>query len=318
MESKKKDQYRTRNWKDYNQSLVNRGSLTFWFEENALQKWYSAERTGSPGRPDVYSDAAIRCGLMIKAVFRTTLRALQGFIRSIFQFAKLQLECPHYSVFSRRAKDLKIPLRTPLKPGEKLNVIFDSTGIKVFGEGEWKVRKFGYSKRRTWRKVHVGMDADTGQIIVGAMSSGDTKDEVPMLYMMDAFEGEVLGDVIGDGAYDTVDCREMIYDMGGRQVIPPPKSAQVQRKTDIPALRERDKAICRIKALGKEGRKRWKEEVGYHRRSRIEACMSRYKRLLGDRLGSRLEKTQFTEIIIKLDILNRMAELGMPKSYKVA
>lgn len=313
----KKDQYRTRNWKEYNRSLINRGSLTFWFEESAIQKWYSIERTGLPGRPDVYSEAAIRCGLVIKTVFRATLRALQGFIQSIFQLLGLSLICPHYSVFSRRAKELHIPLRKLLKPGEKLNVIFDSTGVKVFGEGEWKVRKFGYCKRRTWRKVHVGMDADTGQIVVGAMSAGDVKDEEPMLYMMEALEGIALGDILGDGAYDTVDCREAIYDRGGKQIIPPPKSAKVQKKTQIPGLRERDAAIGRIKELGVEGRKQWKEEVGYHRRSRIEACISRYKRILGDRLSARLEKTQFTEICIKLDVLNRMAEMGMPKSYKV-
>lgn len=318
MESKKKDKYLTRNWKEYNRSLVNRGSLTFWFEKSAMEKWYSEERTQNPGRPDVYSDSAIRCGLMIKSVFRITLRALQGFIESIFQLVGFQLKCPHYSVFSRRAKDLQIPLRKLLKPGVKLNIIFDSTGVKVFGEGEWKVRKFGYCKRRTWRKVHVGMDADTGQIVVGAMSTGDTKDEEPMLHMMEALEGLPLGDVIGDGAYDTVDCRDIIHDMGGRQVIPPPKSARVQRKTNIPGLRERDNAICRIKALGEEGRKLWKQEIGYHRRSRVETCMSRYKRILGERLSSRLEKTQFTEISIKLDILNRMVELGMPQSYKVA
>ena len=317
MTPKKKDQYRTRNWKEYNSALVNRGSLTFWFEEKAIQKWYSEERTGNPGRSHTYSDEAIRCGLMIKAIFRTTLRSLQGFIQSIFLLAGLQLVSPHYSVFSRRANDLEIPLRKLMKPGEKMNVIFDSTGVKVFGEGEWKVRKYGYCKRRTWWKVHVGMDADTGQIIDGAMSSGDTKDEVPMLYMMDGLEGIPLGDVIGDGAYDTIDCRDIIYDMGGRQVIPPPKSARTQRKTNIPSLTERDKAICRMRELGEDGRKLWKEEIGYHRRSRIEAFMSRYKRILGDRLNSRQEKTQFTEILIKLDILNQMTEMGMPKSYKV-
>lgn len=318
MVPKKKDQYRTRNWKDYNQSLVNRGSLTFWFEETTVNTWYSTERTGEVGRPDTYSDAAIRCGLTIKAVFRVTLRALQGFIQSMFQMLGLPLVCPHYSVFSRRAKGLGIPCRKLCKPGEKLNVVFDSTGVKVFGEGEWKVRKFGYDKRRTWRKVHICMDVDTGQIVVGAMSDGHVKDEVPMLYMMDALEGLPLGDVIGDGAYDTVDCREIIYDMGGRQVIPPPKSGRVQKKTWIPGLGERDQAIHRIKALGDEGRKQWKEEVGYHRRSRVESCMSRYKRLLGDRLSARLEETQCTEIMIKLDILNRMMDLGMPKSYKKA
>jgi len=315
--SKKKNKYRTRNWKQYNQSLVNRGSITFWFDENAIDKWYSREGSRTPGRPETYSDDAIRCGLLIKAVFRTALRALQGFIGSLIKILGLDLVCPHYSVFSRRAKGLRIPLRRLLKPGEKLNVIFDSTGVKVFGEGEWKVRKHGYSKRRTWRKVHVGMCADSGQVVVSAMTSNNVSDDEAMVYMMEAVEGVPLGDVLGDGAYDTVDCREAIHDRGGRQVIPPDKNAKLQRKNRIPALKERDEAIRRIQELGDEGRDRWKQEIGYHRRSRVETLMFRYKTVLGDRLASRREWTQATEVAIKLDALNRMTELGMPKHYKV-
>ena len=316
--SKKKDKYRIRNWRQYNQSLVNRGSITFWFSEDAIEKWHAVERTGKPGRPDIYSDDAIRCGLMIKAVFRTTLRALQGFITSIITILGLDLTCPHYSVFCRRAKDLQIPLRKFLKPGEKLNVIFDSTGVKVYGEGEWKVRKHGYSKRRTWRKVHIGMCADTGQVVVSAMTSNNVSDEEAMINMMAVLDGTSLGDVIGDGAYDTVDCREAVHDRGGKQVIPPDKNAKLQRGAPIAALQERDRAIARIQELGDEGRSCWKQEIGYHRRSRIETLMFRYKTILGDRLASRKEATQATEVTIKLDVLNRMTELGMPKSYKVA
>ena len=122
----KKDTYRTRNWKDYSRSLVNRGSITFWFSEDAITKWHSVERTGKPGRPETYSDDAMRCGLMIKAVFRIALRALQGFIESLIKTLGLEIVCPHYSAFSRRAKELQIPLRKLLKPGENLNVIFIS------------------------------------------------------------------------------------------------------------------------------------------------------------------------------------------------
>lgn len=315
--SKKKDKYRIRNWKQYNQSLVNRGSITFWFDEHAISKWYSIERSNKPGRPDTYSDDAIRCGLLIKAVFRTALRALQGFIGSIIKILGLDLACPHYSVFSRRAKGLQIPLRKLLKPGEKLNVVFDSTGVKVFGEGEWKVRKHGYSKRRTWRKVHVGMCVDSGQVVVSAMTSNNVSDEEAMIHMIGALESVPLGDVLGDGAYDTTDCREAVHDLGGRQVIPPDKNAKEQKRIRIPALKERDGAIRRIQELGDEGRSHWKEEIGYHRRSRVETLMFRYKTVLGDRLTARKEWTQATEVSIKLDALNRMTELGMPKSYRV-
>lgn len=315
--SKKKDKYRIRNWRQYNQSLVNLGSITFWFDEAAIARWYSIERSVKPGRPETYSDDAIRCGLLIKAVFRTALRALQGFIGSIIKILGLDLVCPHYSVFSRRAKGLQIPLRRLLKPGEKLNVVFDSTGLKVFGEGEWKMRKHGYSKRRTWRKVHVGMCVDSGQVVVSAITSNNVSDDEAMVHMMGALEGVPLGDILGDGAYDTVDCREAVHDLGGRQVIPPDKNAKEQKRGRIPALKERDEAIRRIQELGDEGRSLWKKEVGYHRRSRVETLMFRYKTVLGERLTARREWTQATEVSIKLDALNRMTELGMPQSCKV-
>lgn len=316
--SKKKDKYRIRNWPEYNQSLVNRGSITFWFSEDSIANWYSIERTGKPGRPNTYSDNAIRCGLMIKVVFRTALRALQGFVKSLIEGLGLDIICPHYSVFSRRAKDLRIPLRKLLKPGEKLNVVFDSTGVKVFGEGEWKVRKHGYSKRRTWRKIHVGMCVDSGQVVVSAMTSNNVSDEEAMVRMMDELEGIPLGDVLGDGAYDTMDCREVVHDRGGRQIFPPDKNAALQKGHPLPELQERDQAIRRIQELGEEGRSLWKQEIGYHRRSRVEAFMFRFKTILGDRLAARKKCTQATEVTIKLDVLNRMTELGMPKSYKVA
>ena len=314
---KKKNKYRIRNWSEYNRSLVNRGSITFWFSKDAIEGWYSTERSRKKGRPQTYSDATIQCGLMIKAVFRIPLRMLQGLIISLIQILGLQLVCPDYSVFCRRAQGLKIPLRRWLKPGEHLNVIFDSTGIKVFGEGEWKVRKHGYSKRRTWRKIHVGVCADTGQVVVSSVTSNEVSDDVAMVYMMEVLEDVPIGDVFGDGAYDTIDCREAVYSRGGRQVIPPDKNAKLQKGESFPALRERDRAIRRIQELGEEGRALWKEETGYHKRSRVETHMFRHKTILGDRLTTRREWSQTTEVRVKLDVLNRMTELGRPKSYKV-
>jgi hypothetical protein len=312
----KKSNRHTRNWKQYNRSLVNRGSITFWFDSEAIAKWYSAERTKKPGRPDIYSDDAIRCALIMKVVFHVALRQLQGLVMSLIQILKVDVICPHYSAFSRRAKELDIPMRKFLKRGEHLNIIFDSTGIKVFGEGEWKVRKHGYSKRRTWKKVHVGMCADSGQVIVNAVTSNEISDDTAMIYMMDELNGIGLGDVLGDGAYDTIDCREAIYDRGGRQVIPPKRGARVQRKDPIPCLLSRDKAINRINELGLNGRTQWKKEIGYHRRSLVETFMFRYKTIMGDRLFSRRWQNQITEVKVKLDVINKMTEFGMHESYE--
>ena len=150
------------------------------------------------------------------------------------------------------------------------------------------------------------------------MTSNNVSDDDAMIHMMGVLEGIPLGNVFGDGAYDTIDCREIIHDMGGRPVIPPDKNAKEQKgRVRIPALEHRDKAIRRIQKLGDEGRAHWKEEVGYHTRSRVETLMFRHKTVLGDRLSARREWSQATEVSIKLDALNRMTELGMPKCYKV-
>lgn len=317
--SKKKDKYRIRNWKQYNRSLVNRGSITFWFSKEVTDSWYSSTKTGKRGRSNKYSDDAIRSGLMMKAVFKIPLRMLQGFIASLITALGIDLEVPHYSVFCRRAKGLQIPMSKFLKPGEKLNIIFDSTGVKVFGEGEWKVRKHGYSKRRTWRKIHIGMCADSGQVVVSAMSSNNVSDEEAMVQMMDALEGIPLGNVFGDGAYDTIDCYEVIHELGGNPIIPPDKNARVQKKKPLPSLEKRDEAIRRIHELGEEeGRTLWKQEVGYHKRSVVETHMFRHKTILGDRLSARKGWSQAAEVTIKCHVLNRMTALGMPDSHRVA
>ncbi len=315
--SKTKDKYHIHNWRQYNASLKNRGSITFWFSPEAIRKWYSTEPSDGPGRPKFYSDDAILCALMIRAVFHCKLRQLQGFIESLIKTLGLDLDCPHYSVFCRRAKRLSIPLRKPLKPGENLHIIFDSTGLKVFGEGEWKTRKHGYSKRRTWRKLHVGMCADSGQIIVGALSSNSVTDDAAMIEIMDSLDEFSLGDVFGDGAYDSIDCRMAIHDRGGKQVIPPPKNARLVGKDPAPCLIERNAAVKKIREGKEEGRKLWKEDTGYHKRSLVETFMFRFKMIMGGDLRSRIWENQVTEAMVKLQALNKMTELGMPESYKV-
>ena len=162
------------------------------------------------------------------------------------------------------------------------------------------------------------MCADTGQIVVNALNSNDVSDEEAMVAMMMTLEGIKIGNVLGNGAYDILDCREVVYDMGGKSIIPPKKNAREQKRTQIAALEERDKAIQWIQELGKEGRVKWKQEVGYHQRSLVETHMFRHKTILGDRLMAQKKAIQATELTIKCDVLNRMTELGMPDSYKVA
>ena len=317
MSPKTKKKHLIRNWSQYNQALINRGSITFWFSDEVVQKWYEKEKTKKPGRPRRYSDDAIHCGHIIKAVYHLPFRALQGLMKSIILLLCLNLRCPNYTVFCRRANELKVPMRK-LLAGEPLHIIFDSTGVKVYGEGEWKVRKHGYTKRRTWRKIHIGRCAKTGQIVASAMSSNSVSDNDVLPRLMDVMRDVPISAVIGDMAYDTEDCRDCIYERGARQIIPPKKNAKKQKKDPIGALKERDRAITRIKELGEEGRALWKQEEGYHARSKVETTMFRFKTVLGDKLSCRNEWSQATEVAVKCDVLNRMTELGMPKCYVAA
>lgn len=312
-----KTKYRVRNWKQYNRSLINRGSITFWFSDDVIAQWNSTERSGKKGRPPLYSNEAILCALMIKYVFHLTYRATQGYLESLIKQMGLSITCPTYSLICRRASGVKIPLQAR-QSQEPLHIVFDSTGLKVYGEGEWKVRKHGYSKRRTWRKVHIGMCVETHQIIVAAMTSNDVSDESIMPDLLDQIE-EPIATVRGDGAYDVTECYEAIYDSGGLPIIPPRRNAKQNSESDIP-IEPRNEAIRRIKELGggEDGRKAWKKEIGYHKRSLVETAMYRLKTILGDKLSSRKSSNQATEVFVKCAILNKMTSIGMPESYQLA
>jgi hypothetical protein len=150
------------------------------------------------GRPRVYADAVIQMLLGLKQVFRLPLRALQGFAACMNKLAFADLPVPNYTTLCRRARDLDVVLPT-LRSGEPLHLVVDSTGLKVFGEGEWKVGKYGYSKRRTWRKVHLAMDANIGQICAALMTHQDVGDGEVLPELLDQIPaGTPIDFVVGD------------------------------------------------------------------------------------------------------------------------
>ncbi|MGZ0125581.1 IS5 family transposase (plasmid) [Klebsiella pneumoniae subsp. pneumoniae] len=170
-----KQKFKITNWPTYNKALINRGSITFWLDDEAIQAWYESATPSSRGRPQRYSDLAITTVLVIKRVFRLTLRAAQGFIDSIFSLMNVPLRCPDYSCVSRRAKSVNISFKTPTR-GEIAHLVIDSTGLKVFGEGEWKVKKHGQERRRIWRKLHLAVDSKTHEIICADLSLNNVTD----------------------------------------------------------------------------------------------------------------------------------------------
>jgi len=196
----KKQKNQARNWSNYNRALVKRGSLTLWFDEESVKQWHKPVR-GCRGRPRVYADVAILCMLTIKMVFRLPLRATQGLVASIIELLRLPIEAANYTTVCRRQKQLKPMLQTKIT-GEPLHVVFDATGLKVFGEGEWKVRLHGYSKRRTWRKLHLGVDEATGEIVAKVLTGNDKKDGELLPNLLGQISRPIY-QASGDGAYDS-------------------------------------------------------------------------------------------------------------------
>jgi len=308
-----KAKYRVRNWNDYNKSLIQRGSITVWFSEDAIKKWIALEETGKKGRPKLYSDDAILTTLIIRSVFHLPLRALQGFLTSLVVILSVGLPIPSYTQICRRAKSLGQELKM-LSRKHVTNIVIDSTGLKVYGEGEWKVRQHGYSKRRTWRKLHLAICPDSNEIVFEILTENNIADCEVYPKLLERMPKSVKY-TYGDGAYDTQRCYEANIKHGSIPIIPPNRNA-VFRKNGSPSWEIRNINLLEISGLGGDdkGRKLWKKLTGYHRRSLGETAMFRFKRLFGNDLKSRILETQKAESRAKCEALNIMTRLGMPKS----
>jgi hypothetical protein len=310
VKKKKKQQYRIRNWPQYNKALCNRGSITFWFDEDALHSWLNFSRSGLRGKPRTYGDACIEVMLVVKAVYHLPQRSTYGLVCSLLELIGLDLPVPHPSILSRRAADLSIPLPR-LNRGEPLHVLVDATGLKVYGEGEWKVRTHGVGKRRTWRKLHIAMDAKSWEILATVATTSNVSDKEVLPLLLKQITGEI-DQLTGDGGYDYATCYEAIAERRARAVIPPRRTGRLNPQDE--RFTARDKNIRRIR---KVGRKKWKKLIKYHRRSLVETAMMRQKTVFGSSLSSRRFHNQATEMQVRCAALNRMTHLGMPESYPI-
>jgi len=306
--------YRVKNWSEYEQALVERGSITFWLSDNIEQSWfYDGEK--QRGSQFDYSDNAIEIILTLKEVFHLTNRSAEGFVRSLFQMMKIDLPVPDHSTLSKRGKTLKVKL--PKKASGSLSLVLDSTGLKIYGEGEWKVRKHGYSKRRTWRKLHLGADLENGEIQAVLLTENSVSDDATVKELLEQIEQELLA-CAADGAYD----KRKVYDAlnehspGVEILIPPRKNARIWQHGNSKA--ERLKRDENLRYIRKHGRQQWKKDSEYHMRSLVETAMFRLKTIFGDELSARQLETQTTQALIRCLALNRMTHLGMPQSYPVA
>jgi hypothetical protein len=301
--------YKTQNWAEYNRALKQRGSLSIWFD--AEMAW-EAQPSGRRGRQQAYSDAAIQACLTIKVLFGLPLRQATGFVESLLELVGLDWAVPDFSTLCRRQKALPvtIPYRGSAGP---LHLLVDSTGIKAEGEGEWNARKHGGSKRRLWRKIHIGIDEQTLEIRAIEVTSSSIGDAPMLPDLLDQIPpDQEIDSVTADGAYDTRKCHDAIAARNAHAVIPPRKNAKLW-KPDTPGARARNEAVRASKYLG---RALWRQLTGYHRRSRVETKMHCVK-LLGQSLSARDFDRQVAEIQIRAAILNGFTALGIPKTVTV-
>ncbi len=272
----------------------------------AIAGW-NAKPTGRRGAQPKYSDLAIETALALRRLLHLPLRQTEGFLGSLFDLMSLHLDVPDHTTLSRRGRDLKVPLRVPESAGP-IDLIVDSTGLSIFGQGEWAAAKHGGSGVQGWKKLHLGVDGD-GVIVAQELTDSNVDDATTGIDLIDHVGGDIAA-VIGDGAYDARPFYEAVADRGAEPVIPPIKTAQA----GDPACPARDRTVVQVQVVGK---RKWKKESGYHRQGRVENTFHRYKRIIGGKLRARGREAQEVEARIACNLLNRMFELGRPVSVAI-
>ena len=304
--------YRIRNWKQHNDALVRRGSLTLRVDPATLEAWryQGPARRGAQFR---YSDTAIECVMTLRSVYHLPLRATEGFARSIFGPMGLDLEVPDYPALCRRARSLQITL--PKQADGPLHLVIDSTKLEVVGEGEWKVRQHGDSERRTRIKLHLAIDPGSHEIRAAMVREPGVTDAEALPDPLEQEQGPIEG-VEADGVYDRQDVYDELERRGAEAVIPPRRDAKIRRHGNKAGPRlARDENLRRIREIGRAA---WRVESGYHRRSPGETAMSRIRTIFGDGMASRSPERRAKEVGIRCRAMNIMTHRGMPVSERVA
>jgi hypothetical protein len=303
-----KMKFKVTNWQEYEAGLRRRGSMTFWITPDALAGWAAPPRKTRGGQP-LYSDLAIETALMLGMVFGLRLRQSEGLLGSVLDMMGLNMPVPDHTTLSRRARTWKPSARSNDRQhvaDGPIHVLVDSTGLKVYGAGQWLEEKHGAKSRRNWRKLHLAVDADSGEIIAHSLTDQETGDASQLESLLDQIDDEI-GQFTADGAYDAV-----LRHSAGARVVVPPRSNAVERP-NAQASCQRDDHIASMQI---DGRLKWQTSTGYGKRAFVETAMGRYKGVIGPRLRARSFLAQQTEAAIGVAILNRMLACGRPKSVR--
>lgn len=309
----RKATYRVTNWRQYNASLVNRGDITLWLDEAVLESWEHDNAERKVGHPYVYSDLAIEALLTLRELFRLPYRQTEGLGKALVALLQATIAIPDYTSLQKRAAKLKVAIAVGPATRGPVHVIVDSSGVKVYGEGEWRVRCYGVERRRTWRKLHLAVDPQTQEIVAQLLTTnqvGDANQVAPLLEQVK----RPIEKFYGDGGYDHHHVFQTLAAKQIEPIIAIRKNASIQQHGNSRAPRlARDECLRQIRRYGRRG---WKQRSGYHRRSLVETAFSRLKRRFGDTFKNRRLDNQQTEVALRCKLLNRFTTLGLPQSVR--
>src|SRR3989344_5805988 len=280
-----KKKYQVRNWKEYNEALVNRGKMMFWITEEAIRDWEEKRKTRKRGKQKFFSNMAIETALTLREVFHLPLRQTEGFLTDVLRILGASVIAPDYSTLSKRSEGLPVLIRTRPIQDEPL---------------------------------HIGVDEATNDILIGAVTTNAASDGEMLSPMLAELPADtVIAQVSADGAYDKEACYDALERRGVPVIaIPPQRNARIRIHGN--ALAPPLQRVKNLRCIRKIGRKRWKEETGYHRRSIAETTMFRLKTVFTDKVRSVKLANQRVQLLLRCKALNRMTMLGMPDSYIVA
>jgi transposase len=310
-----RQQHKVTNWPAYEGGLRQRGSLTVWFSDDAIAAWTAEPRTTRGGQA-WYSPLAILTALTLRAVFRLAYRQTEGLIGSIISLLGLTLRVSDHTTLRRRSATLAVPPHPAAADGNArpVHLLVDSTGLKLCGAGEWLVEKHGTKTRRGWRKLHLGVDAETGQIVASALTSKEIDDGVAVGPLLDQL-GRSLSSFTADGAYDQDGVYAAVAERHPEAaVIVPPRRTAVLSGMATTAPTQRDR---HLECITENGRTAWQKASGYSRRAKVEAAIGRWKQVIGDGLRSRIDARPATEVEVAVDVLNRMSAPGRPNYVRI-
>ncbi len=307
-----KVRFRLTNWREYDAGLRRRGDVRFWIEDAALASW-QAPRRATPGGQPVYSNLAIEATLILGAAFGLRLRQTQGFVSSLLELLGTDLSAPHHTTLSRRRRTVAVDPRLQARDGP-IDVVLDSTGLKIFGPGEWHEDKHG-KKRRCWRKLHIALDPKSGEIVAHELTEDNVSDPDRAAPLVAAV-GAAVSTVIADGAYDG----EPVYDAIRtsrpeetiRIVVPPRKTSGPPGGKPASWTQRQQHAA----AIAARGRMAWQKEVGYGKRALVETGIGRYKAIIGAGLHASSLDAQRQEVSVNIAVLNKMNQVAKPNSIR--